>query len=110
MPFYPEDGWAMPERQAEDQTSAEAKEAQRKVRYPEPTFKTKPRWNNAETKEWNPREVSGKWERGNNTNWNYPKEEWKETETDRTSRNRKEHLIEAEKIRVEGIKKHEERE
>ena len=52
-------------------------------------------------------------ERGNYANWNYPKAEWKETETgrsDRRSRNSKERLIEAVEIRVEGIKKHDARE
>ena len=84
----------------------------KKMRYPEPTFAKKPQWNNAETKEWK-QDVNWKWERGNYTNCNYSGEERKEAETarsDRRSRNIKEHLMEAEKIRVAGIKKHEERE
>ena len=47
MTFYPEDDWEMPERQGEDQRREEAQEAQREVRYPAPTFKTKPQWGNA---------------------------------------------------------------
>ena len=61
--FYPEDEWAMPERQAEDKRRAAAKAAQRNKRYPEPTFKMKPRWNNVETDESGPGEVNGEWER-----------------------------------------------
>ena len=113
--FYPWGDWAMPEIQAEDQRRAESKEAQRQKRHPEPTFKTKPRWGNVETNEWGPREreVNERWGKDNYTNWNYQTEEWEETETersDRRSRNSKEHLIEAWEIRVEGIKKNEERE
>ena len=65
----------MPERQAGDKRRAEAKAAQREKRYPEHTFKKKPRWNNVETDEWGPREVSGEWERCNYTNGNYQTEE-----------------------------------
>ena len=79
--FFPEDDWAMPERQAEDKRRAEAMASQRKMRYPGPAFGTNPRWNNAETNERGQSETDGRWERRNYTNWNYQSEGRRETET-----------------------------
>ena len=113
MPFHAEDDWSMPERQAEDKRRAEAKEAQRKMRYPEPVFARKPQLGNEETADRNWQKEEGKWERGRYTEWNNKQEEWKETEaqrSDRRSRNSKENLAGREKLRVAGIKKNEERE
>ena len=69
MKFYPEDDWAMPERQADDKRRAEAKAEQRKMRYPEPAFTRKPQWGNEETAERNTQKEGEKWERGNCSDW-----------------------------------------
>ena len=110
--FYPEDGYIAPERQAEDKARAGAKEEQRKKDYTEPVFKTKPRGGQRRQSDWSWREEDGQWEKGYYRERNYYAEEPMGAETERTGRRilgSRDQLVEAEKIRLRGIKKNEER-